>query len=348
MYKIFWIYIVILSFTGSGCLDEIDVKTIDNEQLLTVDAKVFLGVGPHLIRIKKSAPFEGGAKGVEEPISGAIVKIMDIDAKIEQQAKEIEPGVYRNSTLQGIEGHDYKLTIEYDGEIYISQPDKMPKMVPIAKVSTSLASKVINNGTNNLVTVTNITVAIDANLPDKGKEVYLRYRLNGTYKYQEIPSASNLDANICYVNEIIDFDNVNTVEGSKISEGILKAWPIYSKLADYRFAYDYCFKIEQQSISREAYLFWKTIENEYSRTGDIFETPPATLRGNIFNVVETRSDVVGLFSTIANYNTEYHVTSLEAGSPRQQCLGFLRTNPDACFNCLLLQNSTYQKPVCFQ
>lgn len=46
----------------------------------------------------------------------------------------------------------------------------------------------------------------------------------------------------------------------------------------------YYLKIGQQSLSREAYQYWRSIQNLTTNVGSVFDIPPATLVGNLHNV----------------------------------------------------------------
>jgi hypothetical protein len=53
--------------------------------------------------------------------------------------------------------------------------------------------------------------------------------------------------------------------------------------------------IQQLSISKGAYQFFNLLRSQKSINGDIFDPPPATIRGNIINLDNPESNVIGYF-----------------------------------------------------
>ncbi|NJN33592.1 MAG: DUF4249 family protein [Saprospiraceae bacterium] len=60
----------------------------------------------------------------------------------------------------------------------------------------------------------------------------------------------------------------------------------------------YFIQIEQQSISKEYFSFWKTVETQINNTGGIFDNPPSEVIGNFYNPQDTTEAVLGYFAAI--------------------------------------------------
>ena len=340
------IFLLGLSLFCSGCLDEISLDTTSGDQILVVDGTIYNGQGPHIVRLKRSGAFVQGADGVETPVSGGSVTITEVGGP-SVTLSETEPGLYETSAIQGVQGRSYILSIEVNGESYRSVAEIMPAVVDIEELDFFLETKLVNAvNSNNLIETDVVSVTATAQLPEGDEASYLKYRVSGTYEFLEMASPANLDVNFCWIDEIIDLDNLVVVDKNNLNAGQSKDQLIISKEIDYRFAFNYCFTVTQQSISEGAFNFWNKVEDEYARTGDIFESPPATLRGNVFNTVETRSDVIGVFSAIAESTSALKITSIEAGAPRPLSRPFPRP-PDICFDCITIEKSSYAKPPCF-
>ena len=54
-------------------------------------------------------------------------------------------------------------------------------------------------------------------------------------------------------------------------------------------------RVEQHSLTTEAYQFFKLLKDQASINGDIFDPPPATLRGNMINLTDPDENVIGYF-----------------------------------------------------
>lgn len=62
-----------------------------------------------------------------------------------------------------------------------------------------------------------------------------------------------------------------------------------------RFRTRYMVVIHQLSISREAHAFFDLLNKQLSIEGDIFDPPPATIRGNMINLDHGEENVIGYF-----------------------------------------------------
>jgi hypothetical protein len=78
------------------------------------------------------------------------------------------------------------------------------------------------------------------------------------------------------------------VSGGMISRQLLTIVP-YASRSKYFLYY------EQQSLTREAFKFWKTLEEQSKNVGGIFDKPPATVRGNMYSTENEDEVVLGYF-----------------------------------------------------
>ena len=77
--------------------------------------------------------------------------------------------------------------------------------------------------------------------------------------------------------------------------------------APYTSTSGYYVEIEQLSLSREAYAYYKNLENLTSGNGGIFDVAPAPLRGNIVCVSNPAEQVFGFFSASGAQKVPYVV-----------------------------------------
>ncbi len=63
-----------------------------------------------------------------------------------------------------------------------------------------------------------------------------------------------------------------------------------------RFYEKYIIHINQLSISKEGYEFFNLLRNQLSIKGNIFDPPPATIRGNIIGITNPDEPIVGYFT----------------------------------------------------
>ena len=98
--------------------------------------------------------------------------------------------------------------------------------------------------------------------------------------------------------------------------------------------------IQQLSITKETYAFLNLLNNQLSIDGDIFDPPPATIRGNMINLDNPEENVIGYFyvSDVSADSVFIDKSVLEENQP------MLQINDD----CRILPNSTTEKPDFWQ
>lgn len=328
----------------SSCIDVIDLETVEVGEVLVVEGAVYLNGEVPEVKIRRSGAFVAGPDGVQQPVSGAIVTITEVGGD-QVQLTEIEPGLYQGNSAMGSVGKEYLLQIQVDDNSYESLIEKMPVEVPIDELNWELKEIADENESGNVVTAKNVVVMADATIPDREEGVFLRYRVESVYEYRERTVGPN--TRYCYVQDNIDFNNLAIVDGRDINEGKLVDQPVLKKLLDAKFTWGTCLTVTQHSISEQSYNYWNSIQNEFQRTGDIFESPPAKIKGNIFNTDGTKNDVIGLFSAIASNQAKIYVDGLDIDERLCQCQCWPPPRTETCYNCLGLSKSSQDQPECF-
>lgn len=338
-------YLCFLLFASYACIDVIDLSAEDKEQeILIIEATVHQNTQEAIVKLSHAASFAAGPDGTETAVTGATVKITEVDGPVFELI-EGDPGTYTSSEPLGTVGKEYILEVQNKGETYISSQEKMPKIVPVQNVDYIRREETFTNASGNLGTREFLVLRSSATFPNEGEDIFLRYRVSGIYEYQERPS---LNDKICYISEQIDFNQLGIIDAAVLPGGVLTEEPFLEKLIDHRLAFNYCFTIVQLAMTQSEYTYWNSVKSEFERTGDIFETPPAKINGNIRNSINTKNDVIGLFSLIASDTLKLNTNGLDLGAPRGQCQGFRSLDRDSpCFNCIKIANSTYNKPECF-
>lgn len=348
--KDLYLHIALALFLLAGCwscIDVIDLETDEATEVLIIEGAVYNNGSRPEVRIRQSAAFSKGPEGVQNPVSGAQVSISEVGGD-ELILTEVESGIYRGGRSFGNTGKEYQLTVAVNGRQYRSLIEKMPARVPVERLSWTTRTENTNNAAGNQILQKVHILMADALLPEAAGGTFLRYRVFGTYEFRERTTSSNLSPSFCYIEETIDLNNLALIDGREIRDGRLIEQPILETVLDFRFAFKYCFTVVQQAISNNAYNYWRSVNNEFERTGDIFEAPPARIKGNIFNSEATANDVIGLFSAIATDTAKILVNGLDLDGPRDPCNIFGRPLPEGCLNCLVFNNSSLIKPECFQ
>ncbi|MDW3648086.1 MAG: DUF4249 family protein [Bacteroidia bacterium] len=328
-----------------ACIDIIELETENKaDGIIIVDANLELSSRSATVQIRQAAAFSAGPDGVELPVGGARVRLEEIGGT-ELTLIETETGIYKTDDAIGEAGKSYQLFIEVNGESYESKIEVMPERVPFDFIDHVQRLESFNNSQGNIETQEVVAIRSTTDLPNNGEGIFLRYRASGVYQFNERVSIND---KICYVPERIDNNQLTIINGSSLNNGALNQQEFLLKRVDSRLAKRYCFTLVQISITENEYNFWTAIEDEFDRTGDIFETPPAKINGNILNTVNTKNDIIGLFSVTVADSAKYVITGSDVGFSRGPCEGFPPpAQGSPCYNCLLIQNSSYQEPDCF-
>ena len=110
-----------------SCTKVIDLDLEEHEQKVVIEAHVGTETGDNSVIITRSKSFNSPEPIL--PISGAVVRITNLtDGQVYQLTENF--GVYSNDALAAIEQNTYKLTVEFQGEIYTAQ-STVPENVPL-------------------------------------------------------------------------------------------------------------------------------------------------------------------------------------------------------------------------
>jgi hypothetical protein len=277
------------------CVEKIGVDLPDATEKLVVDGLISTKPGPYTVRLTRTAKYTTGNGGINTFIRGAKVTIAD-DAGNQEELMEESQGTYRTKPngLQGQVGRSYTLLIETaEGKKYQSRPELLKPTTGVENIYYEFVNEApgIEEG---------FYVYVDTKDP-AGSEDY--YRWNWVhyeqiiYCFNEIvpPSTTPTILDCCgdcwdiqRCNGCVNLASDRLVNGNMISRQLLSIVP-YSSKSKYFLYY------EQQSLSRDAYKFWKSLEEQSKNVGGIFDKPPATVRGNMFSVADENEIVLGYF-----------------------------------------------------
>jgi hypothetical protein len=128
--NIFFLFTVVMACLLSSCQKVIKLKLDTSPSQIVIQGNVYDQPGPYTINITKSVSFD--QSNVYPAITGAAVTISDNVGNTEV-LNEKSPGNYLTSSLQGIPGRTYNLTVNIDGQIYQAS-STMPNPVSIDSI----------------------------------------------------------------------------------------------------------------------------------------------------------------------------------------------------------------------
>ncbi len=323
-----------------------DTRSLPGKALI-VDGYITDEPGPYRIRLTYTADFTAAA--LNYVVEKATVYVTD-DKGNRQRFNELGLGLYQSpASFQGQVGRTYKLTIQLaDGRGYESTPELLRPSPPIERVYDEYTEKAVEG-----------TATVE-----KGFNVYLDtkdpatpgdyYRWTWThfepivYCATEVSPAGKTigydccgqcwDITRCTGNNCINATSDEQINGKTISRQFILRAP-YSSTSSYYV------EVEQLVLSRDAFLFYQTIENLTKSNGGIFDAAPAALRGNIRSLTNPGETVFGFFAASGVQRVPYLVDRTRGvGKPNTGPRVESAPQPSSCVPCAESDYRTRQKP----
>ena len=297
--------IAIFAMAQWQCIDPLEVQPGEANRLLVIEGGISTQPGPHLILISKSAQY--GSRAVDEikQETNATVWVRDEEGN-QVFLSELKAGSYITPTGWRAEvGKSYTLRIELEnGERYASLPEKVLPVPALEEIEP----------------VFKVQPALDEFAQEVGIELYGRWQdppdeenfymweTKGEYKLltypqnfvsrdffgNPIPSPKDC-CELCYIKE----EQVNSelrIFKDNFTNGSLQN-EVLSYIPDDggRFYETYMAVIDHSSLSKPAFQFFDILREQLSISGDIFDPPTATIRGNMINLDDPEASVIGYF-----------------------------------------------------
>ena len=109
------ITLIVLIIVFSSCQKVIDIDLNSVSPQIVIEGNVYDQPGPYLVKISQTVNFD--ESNIYPPVTGATVEISD-NAGNSEVLTESSSGAYITSSLQGISGRTYTLTVVSKGKTY--------------------------------------------------------------------------------------------------------------------------------------------------------------------------------------------------------------------------------------
>jgi hypothetical protein len=233
-----------------------------------------------------------------------------------------------------------------DGSIFISEEQKVLKSPSSSEILLKYDERQELNSVGNLIEKGYIKLLINSNLVNEdGEKTSLRWDVSGVYRFPEVAWTDDpfYFSKTCYIRDFLPLNQVNILKGNSINGNQVREFEVTETPADFRFSSGYYFTVIQKSIDANAAEYWDQLRQGIEREGTIFDVPVGAINSNIHQIQGDPVDVLGYFYT-AGIDTLRHLASWdETGQQRHLCA--LQLVSDACCNCLLLVNSSVNRPA---
>jgi hypothetical protein len=176
------------------------------------------------------------------------------------------------------------------------------------------------------------------------KRVSFRWDVSGVYLFREVIWSLNAsyDPRFCYISDILGKNEINVVNVRAVNGDSIRDLEIHETLADHRFASGYYYTVIQKAISEPAANYWDQIDRGTNRKGTIYDPPAGIATTNITQVEGDPLDVLGYFYTSGVDTMRLLSTRDETGNQPHLCA--FKIVSDICCDCILILNSSYDKP----
>ncbi len=340
-------HFLLAALTGllfGSCIDEIKLDTGDARQLLVVDGLLSDSLQVHDIRLNYSALLGLGLDHIKEPVTGATVRVLD-DAGGSFDFTETASGVY-SRLMQGEAGKAYHVELKTaDGKTIRSTPAVLTKAPPLLPATTKVVEEVSISQTGTTLYDKRLALEINTDVSAMPERPYLRWRATGEYEFgEDYPGI--IDRKICYVKNTVDLNNIKIFDTHTLAGGLLFNEPLLTTKYDYRFAYMYCFHLFQFAISEAEYQYWRDVRDNVTIDGSLFDPPPGTVTGNLFNPDDPNDQILGYFSVAGVHYKRHFISAAELGvSAPPRCRSWSgQPQYSECRDCTEIQNSSVERP----
>ncbi|MBQ4915411.1 DUF4249 domain-containing protein [Maribacter sp. MMG018] len=295
------VMIIGLGIVVNSCVEPFEVETTEFKSALVVEATITNNNETQRVLVSRTFPLD---TVLMSGVSGAQVAVTDSNGGV-YNFTETSEGVYESSNPFGaVSGLTYSLSIQSDGNNYISDEMEVPAVNPIERVYAERDFK--DNGAEE-----GMFIYVDSYDPT-GQSKYYRYEYEETYKIiapywssadayvvSPLPNpevdvrARTQEEQVCYRTETstgIIMENTTEYSEDRVSK-----FPVrFINRANYILSHRYSILVRQFVQSRAAYAYYETLETLSGSESLFSQIQAGFLEGNIRSQTD-EEDVVGFF-----------------------------------------------------
>lgn len=290
------IFVCMVLIATGGCIEEIDVATERNAGQLIITGRVTNNPGPHYVYISQTSALNR----VAEAVGGAEVILHDDDGNRYFFLEEL-PGKHSlaTSAFNSIPGKSYFLeVIMPNGKRYLSQVEKMPTQLAQDQLEGEFKSLTRINSFGIEISNPYYEVYLDSEIPEAESPQFYQWVIEEVFEIipTDFPDPFGNVPDPCYLAQPADVQRINIFSSLEERSGLIENRLISQRLVDYAFLSRYFINAYQYSITPPAYDYLSKIRSNINQSGSIFDIPPATIVGNMYNPDDPDEVVYGYFS----------------------------------------------------
>lgn len=345
--KLIWVLLF------GACVTPVDFSIENISGTLVVSGQVSPIQDQNIIQLGLTADTER----LPEPLSGATVTLFnDLGESYSYTEDAFSPGSYLLTDVSGVPGRTYHVQITTpSGAVYESIPEKMPDAVGQVSTHFEFSDEEFTDSDGIVSTKSFINIFTNSELPPSEESVYLRWGIEEAFLLSptDFPDPFGAIPPPCFIVQNADPQRIVMFNGDDIKTTSIENLLIASRIVDWTFLERHYFSTYQSSITKEAYEYWYKVDILANQSGSIFDTPPAEITGNVFNVNDRSDKVLGYFQATNQSFDRFFLFSNDLpfrlvvptctfdNRPR------LEDYPSRCLDCLTVRNSSFRRPSWF-
>lgn len=244
--------------------------------------------------------------------------------------------------LQIRPGKSYGIRLETNnGKVYMSSLEDIKPVPAPTGLTYEASTRSVLDPAGYFFSVPYINFYLNTNIlnPTSGEPAFLHWQIELTSKFNDAK------AHICYRTQSIN-DNAIRILNAYEYKTDQASIPIYESSLYSSYAHGSYLHVIQESISAEAYEYWKSIRTILARSGNMFEIPAGKVRSNIRNIDDPDEDVFGYFYATETDTIRVYIdpASFDPISPYCASSGQNSSCISYCCDCSKDQSSTTTKP----
>jgi hypothetical protein len=362
-------------FFLSACVERIDFNSPPAQLLTVVEGTISDKPGPYKVKITKGLTLDQGLSSLV-PVQKAKIKLYDDIGNVEAFKEIDPGVYETGGVIRGGIGRSYHITIEtVDGKTFASEPDRLNPVGEIEKIRFEFEARTSVKGFGE-VEEDVFNIFVDANAGVEATAVeddnYLRWRFTGTYKFETNPELHIIVYPFPYLplKDPWPCSGYIVGPGPPFSGGILekiadctcctcwvKQFESQPQLSDLQFVNSgkfrnvkvgevpinritfsdkYLIEVEQFSLSKSSFEFFKLVRAQKEGTSNLFQPPSGEIKGNVKSV-NNNDPIVGIFWATSMTNESIFINKGDLPYPIPT--RYVDTNP-----CTSVANSSTIKP----
>ncbi len=368
--KIFRMRWILLLYFVSACVERVELNVPPPQSLIVIEGMITTDAPPYTVKVSRGFALDADTVPFN-PVEKLSIQLFD-DQGNSESFVEKTPGEYISSGfIQGQIGHSYRIKVQTpEGKIYESEPDLIKPVGQVTDIHYEYERRIKQGKYYEEKTdLFKIYVNADAGA---GVDNYVRWRFKGTYLVESYPQFymrwippytpykdpwpcsgyrigegpigsggllikfGECTCCVCWANhfeQMPQLSDVQLVANNKFNNVKVAEVPITSVA----FANKYLVEVEQLSISKTVFEFYKLIRKQKEEAATLFQPPPGVIVGNI--AAKNNNDlIVGIFG--ASAISRKHMFIFPSDVPFNLVPPDIDTNP-----CTRYPYSTTNKPA---